>query len=214
MQILPRDLALSLLAGVTIALLTAAQKKRRPVPTDGRLALLTLAMACAFSLTGVSPISGFHWEIRLSEISLVPFAGMRAMLRQGFDLFACINIVGNILLFAPLGVLVPRSFSGWDRLGRVALLGFGTSLWIECSQLFLSRSTDVDDLLLNTLGAVLGYAVWRVYDALLRRKNEPGRHSAAAQKPGSLSLALCLLAPYAIIVAAGAYDRYCFFHVR
>lgn len=40
--------------------------------------------------------------------------------------------------------------------------GFGLSLVIELSQLLNNRRTDIDDLILNTLGAALGYALWRV----------------------------------------------------
>ena len=44
----------------------------------------------------------------------------------------------------------------------VLFAGFGLSLVIELSQLLNNRRTDIDDLILNTLGAALGYAQWRV----------------------------------------------------
>ncbi len=63
----------------------------------------------------------------------------------------------NILLFVPLGVLVPLLWKEFRSLKRMAILGGALSLFIEVMQLFTFRATDVDDLIMNTLGAVLGY---------------------------------------------------------
>ena len=49
------------------------------------------------------------------------------------------------------------------------LAGFAVTLFIECCQLCVGRAFDVDDLLLNTLGAMLGYGLW-----LLLQKLAPG----------------------------------------
>lgn len=68
----------------------------------------------------------------------------------------------NVLLFMPLGVLLPLLCLWWARLHRVAAAGLFLSLLIEVSQLLNNRSTDVDDLLMNTLGAVLGFMLFRV----------------------------------------------------
>lgn len=63
----------------------------------------------------------------------------------------------NIDLFFPLGMFVPLLWEKFRSFKRMALLGFSTSLFIEVMQLFTFRSTDVDDLIMNTLGALLGY---------------------------------------------------------
>ncbi|MEW5961800.1 MAG: VanZ family protein, partial [Chloroflexota bacterium] len=71
-----------------------------------------------------------------------------------------INVAGNVLVFVPLGL----GLAGWrhrthsrQTLQVVALGGFLVSLAIELMQLaILSRATDVDDLIFNTLGALLG----------------------------------------------------------
>lgn len=69
-----------------------------------------------------------------------------------------LNVVGNVVAFMPFGFIVPEV---WNRLNRwytITLLGFLFSLCIELTQL-VSRvgSFDVDDLFLNTVGALLGY---------------------------------------------------------
>lgn len=164
-------------------------------------ALLAAFMAAVFSVTGVSPVSGFHIGLRPDGLNLVPFAGIRAVSHSGFNSYAVRNILGNILLFLPLGFLTPALFSRWRSLLKVTLLGLGTSLLIECTQLFLIRGTDVDDLLLNTLGTALGYGLYR-FIALLRRGS--GR---TARLDGALPPLLCVALPYLAVVLLGFLDR-------
>jgi len=71
------------------------------------------------------------------------------------------NIGGNIIGFIPLGVLLPVVFSflrvGW----RLALFVFGLSLLFEITQLTTGVGVfDVDDLLLNTAGGMIGYMLY------------------------------------------------------
>ena len=73
------------------------------------------------------------------------------------------NIVGNILLFFPLGVLLPIASKKTYSLKRIILVSFLFSFLIELIQLVSShfgnyRSVDVDDVILNTTGAMLGFA--------------------------------------------------------
>lgn len=55
---------------------------------------------------------------------------------------------------------------GHRSLRSVALSGAAFSLLIECSQLLTSRACDIDDLIANTLGAVLGYFSWWFFGQL------------------------------------------------
>lgn len=81
-----------------------------------------------------------------------------------------INIVGNVAMFIPLGIVLPVVFPKLNRLWKVALTGLLISLTIELLQLpMVGRTTDVDDLLLNTLGCVLGYGIYALCRALRRR---------------------------------------------
>ncbi|MCK1997630.1 VanZ family protein [Psychrobacillus psychrodurans] len=68
-----------------------------------------------------------------------------------------INFLGNIILFIPIGFLLPLLFSKMEFFIFPILTGLCISLFIEIMQLPQSRSSDVDDLWLNTLGAFLGY---------------------------------------------------------
>ena len=79
--------------------------------------------------------------------------------------FCLRNTLGNIALFLPLGILLPLLFDRFRSLRRVILLAAFLSLSIETIQFFSAffgnfRSVDIDDVLLNTLGACVGYAIW------------------------------------------------------
>ena len=73
------------------------------------------------------------------------------------------EILLNILLFVPLGFLIPALQKSFRRWWKVLLLGLGFSLFIECAQLVLHMGCfDTADLVHNTLGAGIGYFVyWR-----------------------------------------------------
>ena len=71
-----------------------------------------------------------------------------------------INVIGNTAMFIPLGIVWPGAFRQLDTHGKVVAAGIGCSAVIEVLQLpFFDRVTDIDDLLLNTLGFLLGYGI-------------------------------------------------------
>ncbi|WP_066071401.1 VanZ family protein [Neobacillus soli] len=68
------------------------------------------------------------------------------------------NLVGNIIGFAPFGFILPLLAKRIQKLSTVTLATFCLSLMFELLQLiFEFGSFDVDDLILNTLGGILGY---------------------------------------------------------
>ena len=72
-----------------------------------------------------------------------------------------VNLVGNTAMFIPVGIVWPAVFRKLDTHGKVIAAGFGFSLVIELLQLpFYNRCSDVDDLILNTLGYLIGYGIW------------------------------------------------------
>jgi glycopeptide antibiotics resistance protein len=74
---------------------------------------------------------------------------------------ALINVIGNTAMFIPLGIVWPAVFPQLNTHGKRIAAGFGCSLVIEILQLpFFERYTDLDDLILNTAGFLLGYGIW------------------------------------------------------
>lgn len=68
----------------------------------------------------------------------------------------------NVLLFMPLGFFLPVLWQTFRKISWTALFGFAASALIEVLQLFTFRATDVNDLMTNTLGTVLGWGVARI----------------------------------------------------
>ncbi|QQK75010.1 VanZ family protein [Salicibibacter cibarius] len=70
-------------------------------------------------------------------------------------------LIGNVLLFVPLGIFLPLLFRRLRSIGRVTLVGMLISLFIELYQFtFTMRVSDIDDLVLNTAGVFLGAAMY------------------------------------------------------
>ncbi len=115
------------------------------------------------------------------RLNLTPFQEIRRFyqygLKHGWHLF-WVNVIGNIVVFIPFGMFLPRLSPKCKNLLLTALLSLEFSLAIEIVQL-ISRvgSFDVDDLLLNTIGGVfgcilfsIGAFVWRKGRTLKDRK--------------------------------------------
>ncbi len=73
-----------------------------------------------------------------------------------------INLAGNIFLFTPLGFLLPAVFRTLRKFWKSMLTVFFIVLAVEALQLLLQIGVfDIDDFILNLLGAALGYGIWR-----------------------------------------------------
>ena len=73
------------------------------------------------------------------------------------------NIAGNGVMFVPTGIILPILYKNLDSFWKTLLAGAGISLCIEILQLpFASRASDIDDLILNTAGVVVGYGIYAV----------------------------------------------------
>lgn len=82
------------------------------------------------------------------------------------------NIILNILLFMPLGFLLPIYSDKLKKIYKIAILGFITTLLIEFMQYITKRGIfEVDDIFNNTIGAILGYCVFMIYYRLKNNKN-------------------------------------------
>lgn len=80
-----------------------------------------------------------------------------------------VNIFGNVLAFAPFGFLLPIVSKQNRTFFKVVLYSFEFSLFIELIQLSFRVGTfDVDDLLMNTIGGVLGYLFFLAQKKRLR----------------------------------------------
>ena len=129
-----------------------------------------LCLLCAYGIALgwqiLAPAYGWHpldfLTRGMARVNLTPLATLRLFYRAG-GTAAKINLLGNVLVFLPLGLLPPLIWKKYRSFLHGLLPGFLFSLSAECLQYFTGRSVDIDDLLLNTLGAALGWLVWKVF---------------------------------------------------
>lgn len=124
----------------------------------------------AFYVAGLVAVTGVFQLLFMKPV-FAPYFNFELFI----DIFACpMQYLLNFFLFVPMGFLVPLLWKQYRTENHVLLFGFGTSFAIEVLQMFCGRTTDVDDLLMNTLGAIIGYWMFLVAErqtsfCLLRR---------------------------------------------
>ena len=97
--------------------------------------------------------------------------------------FCLRNTLGNVALFVPLGILLPLASNRFLRFKRVLLFALVLSLSVESIQFLLRffgnpRAVDIDDVILNTVGACLGFAFHKFF---VRNKEPPRPHDELTQ---------------------------------
>nr|WP_319489718.1 VanZ family protein [uncultured Caproiciproducens sp.] len=145
--------------------------------------VFALILAVMLDFTGIPSIrfianngtithQGLH--IPMDEINLIPFHSLAADARPYLE---------NILLFVPFGFLLPLIWEQYHPFRKTMLAGLSFSFVIEFSQLFDRRITDIDDLLMNTLGTLVGWLLWqimkkcfsRIYEKISIKNTERGK---------------------------------------
>lgn len=107
----------------------------------------------------------------LGTANFVPFHTIKMYIDYAYKLNSVENLAGNILAFVPFGFLFPMVSKDGGKFSVMFLNAFTFVLGIETFQLFSAFGAfDVDDILLNCLGAALGFAVYRLF--LLRKRNK------------------------------------------
>lgn len=103
-------------------------------------------------------------NVDIDNINFIPFKILvetyqEVFINNNINYFI-INFLGNIIMFIPLGLIIPILFKTNSLI--VILSGFCFSLFIEISQLFLIRGTDIDDIIFNALGTFLGLLIYKL----------------------------------------------------
>ncbi|MBQ9983028.1 MAG: VanZ family protein [Lachnospiraceae bacterium] len=114
------------------------------------------------------------------QYNLIPFYEINRFLqyREIIGTYnVLLNLVGNVVAFIPFGALIRWVINQPVRCMQVVGYTFAFSLWVELLQLIAKvGSFDVDDLLLNTLGGLLGYWVyWMLKWMNKRRENHDSK---------------------------------------
>ena len=107
----------------------------------------------------------------LDNFNVIPFSTIIEMFTKSPQV-AAVNIIGNIIMFAPFGFFPPLLWRKF-HLGKAAWLTLNISFCIEIVQLFVKgRATDIDDLILNTLGGIIGWCVYWLFKKIFPKFSE------------------------------------------
>ncbi|OLP64232.1 hypothetical protein BACPU_27120 [Bacillus pumilus] len=110
------------------------------------------------------------------SVNLIPFHSIYQNLHayhHGYPNLVFLNLAGNILLFVPLGFFLCHHFRTlrWQKsifAGFILSTVIEVFQWIFSQSGIITRSSDIDDMILNTLGTAIGCIVYQVY----RRRKE------------------------------------------
>lgn len=99
------------------------------------------------------------------RINLRPLQHLIIAMRYGLEDAPMVNqLLLNTLMFIPLGFLLPIVFKNeFKTFTSVLIVPFATTFLTEFIQLFIFRGTDIDDVISNTLGGVIGFALYVFY---------------------------------------------------
>ncbi len=145
-------------------------------PENRRKLLAAVFVVYLFVVAAVTIIPARVARLRVprsNHINLVPLGYSFTCFLQDraahprLTAFCLRNTLGNVVLFLPLGILLPLLFRRFRSLLRVVLLAAFLSLSIETIQFFSAfignfRAVDIDDVLLNTFGAFVGFVIFRL----------------------------------------------------
>ncbi len=129
--------------------------------------LLVLALEGEYASPGVMLSRAQRRWATGEQINLIPFYTIRTFFRHTPRSVFLVNIVGNLVMFIPWGFGLVLLWQKNRRLWRLVLLALMLTVLIETVQLFIGRHVDVDDLMLNFAGTLLGAGLWAVLRRLL-----------------------------------------------
>ena len=108
-------------------------------------------MPISFNSTHTLNIIPFNWN----EIGIYQFV---------------VEKIPNILLFIPFGFFIPAVYKSKRNIWKTMLIVFLTTFGIEFLQYFMGRSADIDDVITNFIGGLIGYTIFYGCNKLFAKK--------------------------------------------
>ena len=139
------------------------------------LMYINLAVILRFTFFPMSKLDGHIQPLVLDTAAVFPFRINWMPLVNLFDYDSkrdlLLNVIGNAAMFVPSGIVLPIVYKGLNTHRKVISAGIGISLCIEILQLpFYDRVSDIDDLILNTIGVIVGYGIYSLLQCVRKIK--------------------------------------------
>jgi glycopeptide antibiotics resistance protein len=134
------------------------------------------------------PVEAREWRFHrlFSNMHFMPFGTIRSQLAFGLERSEARQLVGNVVLFVPFGFLLPAAVQACRRLWVTFVVAAGLSVLIESLQAILpEHATDVDDVILNTTGAALGYLAFWIIAWMARQRTARDEGTLREPAPSS-----------------------------
>lgn len=161
--------------------------------------IFSLYIIAVFTVVGIPTVGTFRVDFGFNLVPLID------IVNSPFEYTK--NTILNIILFMPLGFLVPAIWKNYRSIKTMFFMGFALSVSIELLQIFTFRLTDIDDLITNTAGAVIGYYIAKRCSFKLPLKFGDKEESLIRYEPvivlGVMLLIAAFLKP---IVSNGIWD--------
>lgn len=156
-----------------------------------RLLHIAAVFVFAYYLFGLLTVTGIGYTSTITfrpNISLTPFLGM---------ITGPLDTILNVVLFVPLGCFLPLLYIKYQRMKTVALTGLLVSLSVELVQMFGWGSSDINDLITNTVGACFGFLIYcfiaKIIPADLKKQFQSRRVNAAVEVASLVIIAFVIM---------------------
>lgn len=141
------------------------KKRGRSIPRQiSYLGLFCSSFLIIFATILFTPIT-FHPETH--TLNIIPFAWVGTV--DDFNQFV-VEKIPNVLLFIPLGFFLPIVFPRLRNVFKTTVFCFFVTFSVELIQFFIGRSSDIDDIITNLLGSIIGYLVFKQFHRIFHNR--------------------------------------------
>lgn len=176
--------AFLLIVPIYIIALIVGVLKKYPISKHIILALISMYITLLIAVTLFPlPISKNLIELRRLDVvstnNFIPFQSIYDLITNTNISTMLRNIVGNVLLLVPFGFLIPMLFKKLRNLKNIFIASLLFSFMIETTQFLISiilgfnyKIVDVDDVILNVMGGLIGYIAYKLIYAIFKRSTD------------------------------------------
>lgn len=147
--------------------------------------IFALYSTAVFSAVGIPAIGTFKVDFRVNLIPLTDIINSPPEYIK--------NTILNIILFVPMGFLVPAIWKNYRSIKTMFFMGLALSVSIEILQIFTFRLTDIDDLITNTAGTIIGYDISKRFSFKLPLQSADNKEYLIRYEPVIILAAMLLI---------------------
>ncbi len=147
--------------------------------------IFALYSIAVFSAVGIPTVGTFKVDFSVNLIPLIDIINSPPEYIK--------NTILNIILFVPMGFLVPAIWKNYRSIKTMFFMGLALSVIIEILQIFTFRLTDIDDLITNTAGTIIGYDISKRFSFKLPLKSADNKEYLIRYEPVIILAAMLLI---------------------